>query len=103
MSRRAQRWFFWTFAALVAWQMYVVREWLAGLLLVGVVFAVVAVVGAMALILDSAWKWFKVNTVAAWQAGRAAVAAVRVYVAKPVLAKAIVAESHSVADSNSSR
>jgi len=100
MSRRAQRWLFWISVAVVALQIYVVREWLAGLLLIGVIFAVVAVLGAMALVINSilvaiatvlntAWRWLRINTAAAWQFSASAVAVARVHLAKGIFAKAV--------------
>jgi hypothetical protein len=88
MSRRAQRWLFWIFIAFVALQIYVVREWLAVLFLVGVVFAGVTVLVAFGLVLNSvfvaiaiplntAWQWLKLNTAALRQVSRPALAFAR--------------------------
>ena len=54
MGSRTQNWMFWIIAAGAAFQIYVVREWLAALLLFGVVFAVLAVFVGAALVIDAA-------------------------------------------------
>lgn len=90
MSHRAQRWFVWFFIAFVAVQIYVVREWLAGLLLMAVLFAGVVILGAVALVLN-----------AAWNAGRSAMAVVAAYFAKMGIAKPVLVTSE-IADSKPS-
>src|SRR5712692_9172038 len=93
MSPRTQRSLFWIFIAVVAFQIYVVREWLAGLLLMAAVCAGVAVVGAIALILNSAWRWLKINTLAAWEASRSAMAFARGNFARMGVAKSVLART----------
>ena len=56
MASRVQRWMLWLCVAAVAVQIYVVRELLAALFLLGVVFAGALALVAIALLVQSAWK-----------------------------------------------
>lgn len=102
MSTRTQRFFLWIFIAVVAFQIYVVREWLAGLLLVAVAVAGIAALGAMALILNAVWRWSKTATTAAWETSRAAMGAVAASLAKMGVVRPAFVRSEIV-DSKTSR
>ncbi len=81
------------FFAVVALQNYVVRELLAGLLLIAVVVAGLTILVASAIIVETAWRWLKTTTAAGWQAVRsAAVAAFVVAGLTILLASAIILE-----------
>jgi hypothetical protein len=99
MSRPAQRWLFWLCVAALAFPIYVIREWLAALFLLGVVFAGLVALGTIVLLLDAAWRGLRTAVAAGWQASRAAMAVARTHLAKGIFAK-VFADSNAVADSN---
>jgi hypothetical protein len=81
------------FFAVVALQNYVVRELLAGLLLIAAVVAGLTVLVASAIIFESAWRWGKNTTAAGWQAVRSAASAVVVVGITILVASAIVLDA----------
>ena len=93
MPHRAQRWMFWLFVAWIAFQIYVVREWLAAVLLLGVVFAGVLVLVAVALLANAAGQRAGKAIAASWQVGRSAATGARMFLAKTVFEKTILAKA----------
>jgi hypothetical protein len=84
MIRRFQRWLFWIFLAWFAFQIYVVREWLAVVLLAAVACAAIAVLVAFGLLLREAW-----------QACRSRLATLRGLLGEPFAESAIPADSNT--------
>jgi hypothetical protein len=84
MIRRSQRWLFYIFLAWVAFQIYVVREWLAVVLLAAVACAAIAVLVAFGLLLREAW-----------QAGRTRLAIIRGLLGETFAENAIPADSNT--------
>ena len=95
MARRAQRWLFWLCLAAIAFQIYVVREWLAALFLLGVVFAGVLALIASGLILSAAWQGVRMVSAGAWQVSRSAATVARAFIAKTILERAFFAGSNT--------
>jgi hypothetical protein len=81
MSRRAQRWLFWILLAFVAFQIYVVREWLAAVALIAVVCAGISLVVFSAIVLDAGWQRLRAAVATAWNVSRSAMESVRALIA----------------------
>lgn len=66
MVRRAQRWLSWVVVAWVAFQIYVVREWLAVVFLAALACAGVAALVAIGLLLRAAWQASRSGAASVW-------------------------------------
>ncbi|NDQ57219.1 MAG: hypothetical protein GZ088_09115 [Acidipila sp.] len=94
MRSRTQKWMFWILAAGAAFQIYVVREWLAALLLFGVVFAVLAVFVAAALVIDAATRGVSATFAASPLPGQSLMAKAQIIHWKTTFEKAFLADSN---------
>jgi ABC-type uncharacterized transport system YnjBCD permease subunit len=86
--QRLQRWFCWLLAAGIALQIYVVREWLAALLLLGVLFVGMVILAAVGWILNSAWSALRRSAAALWDVARSTLAVAKT-VARTVFTKTL--------------
>ena len=94
MRSRTQRWLFWFVAAAAAFQIYVVREWLAALLLFAVVFSVLALALATVLLFDAATRSLATAFAASSLRRQSRAAVTRIVQLKTIFEKAFPASSN---------
>jgi uncharacterized membrane protein YraQ (UPF0718 family) len=94
MRSQAQRWLFWIIAAAAAFQIYVVREWLAALLLFAVVFALLALALATVLLFDAATRFLATAFAASSLPRQSRAAVTRIVHLRASFAKTFLANSN---------